>query len=108
MRRPAIIGPVAPPLLAGCATPGGEAVREVLDDAASPVRAMGFSDSDDGSAFNFALSATWGEQVASGPCGRGVPGMHISVVPRGPLPSEMMHLESHRLEIVPGGQAAAR
>ncbi|PHK96908.1 cell envelope biogenesis protein OmpA [Pseudoroseomonas rhizosphaerae] len=136
MRRHFLLGLLALPLLAGCATPGGEApqvpvhvvfftedsaaldeaaravvadaARLALEDASLPVRVMGFADPDGGRAYNRAISAARAEQVAAALRERGVPAGRISVSPRGPVPFEMMPLESRRVEIVLGGQAAAR
>ncbi|PWC30815.1 OmpA family protein [Teichococcus aestuarii] len=136
MRRPFLLGLLALPLLAGCAMPGGEASQEpvhvvfftedsaALDEAAQavvadaarkaqadaslPVRVMGFADPDGGRAYNRALSAARAEHVANSLRDQGVPAARISVAPRGPVPFEMMPLESRRVEIVLGAPAPAR
>ncbi|MFC4165828.1 OmpA family protein [Teichococcus aestuarii] len=136
MRRPFLLGLLALPLLAGCAMPGGEAsqapvhvvfftedsaaldeaaqavvadaARKAQADASLPVRVMGFADPDGGRAYNRALSAARAERVAGALREQGVPAARISVAPRGPVPFEMMPLESRRVEIVLGGQAPAR
>lgn len=127
MRRHFLLGLVALPLLAGCAMPGNEAPQAplhvvfftedsaALDEAAqgvvaqvaraaqaqpgAPVQVLGFADPDGGRAYNQALSAARAENVAAALRAQGIAPARIRVAPRGPVPFEMMPLESRRVEI---------
>ncbi len=127
MRRVFLIGLAALPLLAACTLPAeppppppvqvvfftedsatlDEAAQGVVAQVAgaaraqprAPVQVLGFADPDGGRAYNQALSASRAENVAAALRAQGVAPERIRVSPRGPVPFEMMALESRRVEI---------
>lgn len=128
MRRVFLIGLASLPLLAACTLPGetpppappvqvvfftedsaslDEAAQGVVAQVAqaaqaqpqAPVQVLGFADPDGGRAYNQALSAARAENVAAALRVQGVAPARIRVAPRGPVPFEMMPLESRRVEI---------
>ncbi|MCQ4161897.1 OmpA family protein [Roseomonas sp. GC11] len=125
MRRLVLTGFLLLPWLAGCTASDAapeprlvvfftedsaaldEAARAVVAAAAqraralpgTPVAVLGFADPDGGRAYNRALSAARAENVAETLRSEGVAPARIRVLPRGPVPFEMMPLESRRVEI---------
>ncbi|EFH10457.1 OmpA family protein [Pseudoroseomonas cervicalis] len=128
MRRVFLIGLASLPLLAACTLPGeappapppvqvvfftedsaalDEAAQGVVAQVAraaqaqpgAPVQVLGFADPDGGRAYNQALSAARAENVAAALRAQGIAPARIRVAPRGPVPFEMMPLESRRVEI---------
>ncbi|WP_159999345.1 OmpA family protein [Roseomonas sp. 18066] len=126
MRRVFLLGLTALPFLAGCAmveAPSappvavvfftedsaaldptaqgivGDVARQAVAQPAVPVTVLGFADPDGGRAYNRALSAARAENVAEALRQAGVPPARIRTTPRGPVPFEMMPLESRRVEI---------
>jgi hypothetical protein len=126
MRRVFLMGLTALPLLAGCAMTAappvapvavvfftedsaaldtaaegvvGEVARQAAAQPGLPVTVLGFSDPDGGRAFNRALSAARAENVAEGLRRAGIRPERIRATPRGPVPFELMPLESRRVEI---------
>ncbi|WP_419900000.1 OmpA family protein [Roseomonas sp. USHLN139] len=125
MRRVFLMGLTALPLLAGCAmTPPtalpaavvfftedsaaldpaaqgvvGDVARQAAAQPEAPVTVLGFADPDGGRAYNRALSAARAENVAEALRQAGVAPARIRTTPRGPVPFEMMPLESRRVEI---------
>ncbi len=93
-----------------------ESARGVVANAAAlskefptqPVLVLGFADPDGGRAYNRALSEARAEAVAEQLRQNGVEPQRIVVSPRGPVPFEMMPLESRRVEIRVGGASPTR
>lgn len=136
MRRPLLITLAVLPLLSACAlmprdladeparvvffTEDSSALDEpalgVVANAAAlakdfptqPVLVMGFADPDGGRAYNRALSEARAQRVAEQLRQDGVEPQRIVVSPRGPVPFEMMPLESRRVEIRVGGASPTR
>ncbi|EHM01359.1 OmpA family protein [Acetobacteraceae bacterium AT-5844] len=136
MRRPFLITLAVLPLLSACAlmprdladeparvvffTEDSSALDEpalgVVANAAAlakdfptqPVLVMGFADPDGGRAYNRALSEARAQRVAEQLRQDGVEPQRIVVSPRGPVPFEMMPLESRRVEIRVGGASPTR
>ena len=91
----------------------GPEARAVIAEAAAgararpgaPVAVRGFAASDSASspAFGRALAEARAQNVADALAADGVPRDRIRVQPRGPVPFEMMPVESRRVEIHIGG-----
>lgn len=78
----------------------------VLDDAAAqarstgaPVQVLGYADPEGGQRYNAALSRARAEHVAQMLRERGVAAERITVGARGPVPFDLVPIESRRVEI---------